>query len=85
MAATRYDSAGNTITRTLGLGVSAATHRGFAPQVKAREQVALFYCAFIHVSDPVSLTATSEKNSWNGPPSAVPRWSVEISRGPAFL
>jgi hypothetical protein len=45
----------------------------------------VLYCAFIHVSDPVSLTATSVKNSWNGPPSAVPRCSVEISRGPAFL
>jgi hypothetical protein len=43
------------------------------------------YCAFIQVSDPVSLTDTSEKKRCSGLPSAVPRWSVEIRRGPAFL
>ena len=43
------------------------------------------YCALIQLSDPVSLTATSEKKIRNGFPSAVPRCSVEISRGPAFL
>jgi hypothetical protein len=44
-----------------------------------------FYCAFIQLSDPVSLTDTSERVIRNGLPSAVPRCSVEIRRGPAFL
>ncbi len=43
------------------------------------------YCAGIHLSEPVSLTATSEIKMCRGLPSAVPRCSVETSRGPAFL
>ncbi len=43
------------------------------------------YCAFIHVSDPTSLTDTFEKKRCTGSPSAVPRCSVEKRRGPAFL
>src|SRR5262245_39159365 len=43
------------------------------------------YCASTQVSDPVSLAATFEKKIRSGWPSAVPRWSVEMSRGPAFL
>jgi len=43
------------------------------------------YFAFTHVSDPTSLTDTSEKKIRSGLPSAVPRRSVEIRRGPAFL
>src|SRR5260370_39521099 len=43
------------------------------------------YFASIHLSDPVSLTARSEMKIRSGLPSAVPRWSVEIERGPAFL
>ncbi len=43
------------------------------------------YSAFTHVSDPVSLTDTSEKKRCRGLPSTVPRCSVEIRRGPAFL
>src|SRR5579864_3229188 len=43
------------------------------------------YCAFIQLSEPVSLTDTSEKKMCTGLPSAVPRCSVETSRGPAFL
>ncbi len=43
------------------------------------------YCGFVQVSDPVSLTATPEMKMCRGLPSAVPRCSVEISRGPAFL
>ncbi len=43
------------------------------------------YCAFVQVSDPVSLTATPEMKMCRGLPSAVPRCSDEISRGPAFL
>jgi hypothetical protein len=43
------------------------------------------HCAFTQVSDPVSFTDTSEKEIRSGLPSAVPRWSVEIRRGPAFL
>lgn len=58
--------------------------------VLQREQLQLAsyratYCAFIHLSDPVTLTATSEKNTRIGLPSALPRRSVEISRGPAFF
>jgi hypothetical protein len=45
----------------------------------------LTYCAMIHLSDPVSLTATLVRKMWSGLPSAVPRCSVENSRGPAFL
>jgi len=44
-----------------------------------------FYFAFTHESDPASFTATSEMKMCSGLPSAVPRCSVEISRGPAFL
>ena len=55
-------------------------------EVKRASLLASFvYCAFTHVSDPVSLTATSEKKRCSGLPSAVPRWSVEIRSGPAFL
>jgi hypothetical protein len=43
------------------------------------------YCAFIQASDPASLTATLVKKIRAGLPSAVPRWSVEKSSGPAFL
>ena len=43
------------------------------------------YFASIQLSDPVSLTAKSEMKMCKGLPSAVPRCSVEISRGPAFL
>ena len=43
------------------------------------------YCAFTQVSEPATLTATSEKKSRSGPPSAVPLCSVETRRGPAFL
>jgi hypothetical protein len=43
------------------------------------------YCAFTHVSDPTSLTDTSEKKIRSGWPSAVPRRSIERRRGPAFL
>jgi len=43
------------------------------------------YFASIQVSDPVSFTDTSEIKMCRGLPSAVPRCSVEMSRGPAFL
>jgi len=43
------------------------------------------YCAGIHLSEPVSLTATLVKKMWSGAPSAVPRCSVETKSGPAFL
>lgn len=52
-------------------------HSGTSPRVS--------YCASTQVSDPTSLTDTFEKKSRSGLPSAVPRWSVEIRRGPAFL
>src|SRR5215467_12404819 len=50
-----------------------------------RQRRHLLYCAFIQVSDPASLTDTFVKKIRAGLPSAVPRWSVEIRRGPAFL
>jgi hypothetical protein len=50
-----------------------------------QDKSSLVYCAFTQSFDPVSLTATSEKKIRAGLPSAVPRWSIEISRGPAFL
>ena len=43
------------------------------------------YCASIQLSEPVSLTATSEMKMCSGLPSAVPRCSVENRIGPAFL
>src|SRR5215472_10120563 len=43
------------------------------------------YCAFIQVSEPATLTATSEKKTRIGLPSANPRRSVEMRRGPAFF
>jgi hypothetical protein len=36
------------------------------------EQAILFYCAFIQLSDPVTLTVTSEKKTRSGLPSPVP-------------
>jgi hypothetical protein len=42
-------------------------------------------CASTHLSDPASLTATLVNERWKGLPSAVPRCSVEMRRGPAFL
>jgi hypothetical protein len=41
--------------------------------------------ALIQLSNPVYLTDTLEKKTRMGLPSPVPRCSVEISRGPAFL
>ena len=49
------------------------------------ERAASSYCASVQVSDPVSLKDTFEKKIRHGLPSAIPRWSVETSRGPAFL
>src|SRR5262249_48995383 len=49
------------------------------------DRVGHSYCASIQLSDPASLTATFEKDTRTGEPSAVPRWSVEKRRGPAFL
>jgi len=43
------------------------------------------YCAGIHLSEPVSLTETSEIKMCRGLPSAKPRCSVENRIGPAFL
>jgi hypothetical protein len=51
----------------------------------ARTSPRVSYCASIHLSEPTSLTDTFEKKIRAGLPSAVPRWSVEIRRGPAFL
>src|ERR1700733_12890968 len=49
------------------------------------EQPSDVYSALIQVSEPVSFTDTSEMKMCSGLPSAVPRCSVENSRGPAFL
>jgi hypothetical protein len=38
-----------------------------------RQRLCGFYCAFTQLSDPVTLTATSEKKIRSGAPSAVPR------------
>jgi hypothetical protein len=43
------------------------------------------YCAFIHLSEPATLTDTLEMKTCRGLASAVPRCSVETNRGPAFL
>ncbi len=44
------------------------------------------YCASTHLSDPASLTATSEKKTRDGiMRSAFPGRLVEIRRAPAFL
>jgi len=37
------------------------------------------------LSEPAIVTATVEKKRWRGPPSAVPRCSVETRSGPACL
>ena len=44
-------------------------------------QARLRYCAAIHLSEPVSLTATSEIKMCRGVPSAVPRCAVENIAG----
>ena len=48
-------------------------------------ETSVAYFASIQVSEPASLTATSVMKMCSGLPSAVPRCSVEKSRGPAFL
>ena len=53
--------------------------------VRTERLLGASYCASIHLSDPASLTATFEKDTRTGAPSAVPRWSVEKRSGPAFL
>ena len=53
--------------------------------ILSRTSPSVVYFASIQVFEPVSLTATSDKKMCSGLPSAVPRCSVEISRGPAFL
>jgi len=50
-----------------------------------RTSLSYVHCAVIQFSDPVNLTDTSEMKIRKGFPSAVPWWSVEIRRGPAFL
>ncbi len=64
-------------------------HNACIPQFRERLEIASscarLYCAFIQVSEPVSFTAKSVMKMCRGLPSAVPRCSVEISRGPAFL
>jgi hypothetical protein len=52
---------------------------------RATDSSATFQCTSAHLSDPASLTATLVKERWNGFPSAVPRCSVEMRSGPAFL
>ena len=70
--------------------IDVSSHRNacilqFREHVEIASSCASTYCAFIHLSDPVSLTATSVRKMCRGLPSAVPRCSVENSRGPAFL
>jgi len=60
-------------------------HRGSAEAPGALTCPLPIYCAFTHVSDPVSFTATSVKKIRSGLPSPVPRWSKETDRGPTFL
>src|SRR5215475_6609806 len=45
----------------------------------------MFHFALTHLSEPVSLTATSDRKMCRGLPSALPRCSVEMSSGPAIL
>src|SRR5260370_3951842 len=60
-------------------------HNACIPQFRERLEIASscarLYCAFIQVSEPVSFTAKSVMKMCRGLPSAVPRCSVEISRG----
>ena len=56
-----------------------------APRAPETAAYCATYCAAIHLSDPVTLTATSENQIRMGMPSALPRRSVEMSRGPAFF
>jgi hypothetical protein len=58
---------------------------GETRQSIVRTNLSYVHCAFIQFSDPVNLTDTSEMKIRKGFPSAVPWWSVEIRRGPAFL
>jgi hypothetical protein len=52
-----------------------ATRRRVVTQERHQlsKQAALFYCAFIQLSDPVTLTDRSEMEIRRGAPSAVPR------------
>ena len=73
------------------LNVGVGTYNGHRKKMMARwdsrprTNLPCFYSAFIQASEPVSLTDTSERKMCRGLPSAVPRCSVETSRGPAFL
>ncbi len=64
---------------------SSVTFEPTMPTLASYNKPGFVYSALIQVSEPVSLTDTSEKKMCKGLPSAVPRCSVEISKGPAFL
>jgi hypothetical protein len=75
---------------SLNIQIDLSPHRNVCIlQFRQRLKTAAFspaiYCAFIQVSDPLTLTATSDKKICRGLPSAVPRCSVENNSGPAFL
>ena len=61
------------------------SHARMARNTWVRVSLPFVYCALIHWSEPVSLTATSEIKMCRGLPSAKPLCSVENRIGPAFL
>src|SRR6266478_5161162 len=71
--------------RRVRLEIIFIPRRSSIDDVDGRNESRVSYCASIHLSEPTSLTDTFEKKIRAGLPSAVPRWSVEIRRGPAFL
>ena len=68
-----------------GRGPRSAQNEQFLHHCSDRPIRFVSYFASIQVSDPVSFTATFVMEMCRGLPSAVPRCSVETSRGPAFL
>jgi hypothetical protein len=87
-----------TLTRMVGAILRRLTHKNRKAhrgrEYRERPPVDVFgqdcsdspfvYCAGIHLSEPDSLTAKFVMKMCKGLPSAVPRCSVEMSRGPAF-
>src|SRR5215472_1495935 len=70
---------------TVGYGPLTSEISNFSPKTSECSGRVHRYFASIQVLEPTVLTATFVNQMCSGAPSAVPRWSIETSRGPAFL
>ena len=63
-----FDKTRTSVRRATGSGITF-----FVKHLISRSNLSDVHCALIQFSDPVNLTDTSEKESWKGFPSDVPR------------